>query len=84
MTPTSRSALYDGTARCHLYRGDAATVQHDKAVAMSGTKGAIVLGQRDDGVLGESACVDGVEVFVGDVKVVAADESDTQHDLGHG
>jgi hypothetical protein len=70
-----RCASYDGTAGCHLYRGNAATVQHDKTVTVSGTKGTDVSGKGDDGVLGEGICVGG-GVFVGDVKVVAADESD--------
>ena len=38
-TPRVRSASYDGTARCHLYRGNPATVRLDKAVTVSGTKG---------------------------------------------
>ena len=70
-----RPASYDGTARCHLYRGNPATVQHDEAVTVSGTKGTGVSGKGEDGVLGEGVCVVG-GVFVADVKLVAADESD--------
>ena len=70
-----RSLSYHGTARCHLYRGNPTTVQHDKTVTVSGTKGTAVSGKGEDGVLGEGLCVGG-GVFVADVKVVAADESD--------
>jgi hypothetical protein len=52
---------------------------------MSCTKGgAAVLGQRGDSVLGNGVCVDGVGFFLGDVNVVATNQSDAQHNLGHG
>ena len=41
---------------------------------MPGTKGTDVSGKGDDGVLGDGVWVGG-GVFVGDVKVVAADQS---------
>jgi hypothetical protein len=60
-------------------------VQHDKPVTMSCTKGgAAVLGQRGDSVLGNGVCVDGVGFVLGDVNVVATNQSDAQHNLGHG
>lgn len=70
-----RSVSYHGTARCHLYRGNPAAVQHDKTVTVSGPKGTAVPGEGEDGVLSEGFCVGG-GVFVADVEVVAADESD--------
>lgn len=75
---------HDRAAWCYLEAGDAAAEQHDKAVTMSGTKDARVLGKRGDGVLDKGVWVDGAGFFVGDVNVVATNQSDAQHNLGHG
>ena len=75
---------HDRAARCYLEAGYAAAVQHDKPLTMSGTKDARVLGKRGDGVLGNGVWVGGAGFFVGDVNVVATNQSDEQHNLGHG
>ena len=82
--PKGQGLSHDRAARCYLEAGDAAAVQHDKPVTMSGTKDARVLGKRGDGVLGNGVWVDGVGFFVGDVNVLATNQSDAQHNLGHG
>src|SRR6266498_5755108 len=80
--PKCQGPSHDRAARCYLEAGDAAAIQHDKPVTMSGTKDARVLGKRGNGVLGNGVWVDGAGLFVGDVKVVATNQSDAQHNLG--
>jgi hypothetical protein len=80
----SSCSSHDWATRCDLEGGDAASVQHDKPATMSGAKGTRVLSKRGDRVLGHDVWVDGVGFFVGDVKVVAPDQSHAQHNLGHG
>jgi hypothetical protein len=82
--PEGQGPSHDRAARCYLEAGDTSAVQHDKTVTMSGTKGAGVLGKRGDGVLGNGVWVDGAGFFVGDINVVATNQSDAQHNLGHG
>jgi hypothetical protein len=71
-----------GAARSYLKGGDAPAVEHYEPVAMPTAQCAVVLREGgDDAVHGLVQLVSGL--VVGNIQVLAADETDAQHELRH-
>jgi hypothetical protein len=72
----SHDGSHNGTAGRDLEGGDTTSVQHYEAVAVGGTKGAVVVGEDGDRVFCHLIRVGHVGFLVGDVEILAADKPD--------
>src|SRR5512146_3179703 len=72
---TRRSWSHDRATRRHLNGGNAAAVQGDQLIPVLAAKHAGVRGQRRDGAVNDLLLAS-VGLAVGDISLIAADESD--------
>jgi hypothetical protein len=78
-----REALENGAAGRYLDCRDAAAVEHDESVAVSGPNRSGVLGKLCDDVLDDVFRVGRVGLVIGEVHLTPASEPDTQYDVRH-
>ncbi len=71
------------TARCYLHACHAARVERDQPVAVAAAEDPRLLAQNLDDLLDHLILINLVGIFVGQVRVLAPEEPNTEHDSCH-